>query len=84
MRYKNFEIRPVPESKEENKFELIRWYNNESCYVLAFIEYDPKSDWSINSVGTRLIEGWEDGLDKYILSWIRLMEVCIEDKTNEI
>lgn len=83
MKYKNFEIRPVPKSKEENKFELVRWYNNGSCYVLAFIEYDSKSDWSINSVGMRLIEDWEDGLDKYILSWIKLMAVCMEDNKDD-
>ena len=85
MKYKNFEIRPVPESKEENKFELVNWYKEANCYVLAFIEYNPKTDyWNINSVGMRLIEDWEEGLDKYILSWIKLMVVCMGDKTNEI
>lgn len=85
MKYKNFEIRPVPESKEENKFELVNWYKEASCYVLAFIEYNPKTDyWNINSVGMRLIEDWEEGLDRYILSWIKLMVVCMGDKTDEI
>ena len=85
MKYKNFEIRPVPGSKDENKFELINWYKETSCYVIAFIEYDSKSDyWQINSVGMRLIEDWEDGLDEYILSWMKLMEVCMRDKANEI
>ncbi len=83
MKYKNFEIRPVPESKEKNKFELVRWYNNGSCYVLAFIEYDPKSNWSINSVGMRLIEDWEDGLNEYILSWAKLMEVCMRNDKDD-
>lgn len=77
MRYKNFEIRPVPESQDENRFELVRWYNDENCYVLAFIEYDPKSDWSINSVGMRLMEGWIDGLDRYILAWTVLKDACM-------
>lgn len=80
MRYKNFEIRPVPESQDENRFELVNWYKEANCYVLAFIEYNPKTDcWKINSVGTRLIEDWENGLDKYILSWIKLMTVCMEE-----
>lgn len=83
MKYKNFEIRPVPESQDENKFELVRWYNNGSCYVLAFIEYDPKSDWSINSVGMRLIEAWIDGLDKYILAWTVLKDLCMEDNKDD-
>lgn len=85
MKYKNFEIRPVPESKDENKFELVNWYKETSCYVIAFIEYDSKSGyWQINSVGMRLIEDWGDRLDEYILSWVKLMEVCKGDKTNEI
>ncbi len=83
MRYKNFEIRLIPESQDENRFELVRWYNNENCYVLAFIEYDSKFDWNINSVGTRLIEDWEDGLDEYILSWIKLMEVCMRNDKDD-
>lgn len=83
MRYKNFEIRPVPESRDKNKFELVRWYNNGSCYVLAFIEYDSKSDWSINSVGMRLMEGWIDGLDKYILAWTVLKDLCMESNEDD-
>jgi hypothetical protein len=84
MRYKNFEIRPVPESQDENKFELVDWYKETSCYVIAFIEYDSELGyWQINSVGMRLMEDWEDGLDKYILSWIKLMEVCMEDNKND-
>lgn len=84
MKYKNFEIRPVPESQDKNKFELVNWYKETNCYVLAFIEYNPKTDcWKINSVGMRLIEDWEDGLDKYILSWIKLMAVCMEDNKDD-
>lgn len=84
MRYKNFEIRPVPESKEENKFELVRWYKETSCYVIAFIEYNSKSDyWQINSVEMRLIEDWEDGLDKYISSWVKLIEVCMRNDKDD-
>ncbi len=84
MKYKNFEIRPVPESQDENRFELINWYKETSCYVLAFIEYNPKTDdWKINSVGLRLIEDWGDGLDKYILSWIKLMEVCMRNDEDD-
>ena len=85
MKYKNFEIRPVPESQDKNRFELVHWYKEANCYVLAFIEYNPKTDcWNINCVVMRLIEDWEDGLDKYILSWIKLMAVCMGYKTNEI
>lgn len=84
MKYKNFEIRPVPESQDKNRFELVNWYKEASCYVLAFIEYNPKTDcWKINSVGMRLIKDWEDGLDKYILSWIELMGVCMEDNKDD-
>lgn len=84
MKYKNFEIRPVPESQDKNRFELVNWYKETNCYVLAFIEYNPKTDcWKINSVGMRLIEDWEDGLDKYILSWIKLMAVCMEDNKDD-
>lgn len=84
MKYKNFEIRPVPESKDENEFELVNWYEGTSCYVIAFIEYDSKSGyWQINSVGMRLIEDWENGLDEYILSWIKLIEVCMRDDNDD-
>ena len=84
MKYKNFEIRPVPESQNENRFELVNWYKETNCYVLAFIEYNPKTAyWNINSVGMRLIEDWEDGLDKYILSWIELMEVCMRNDEDD-
>lgn len=84
MKYKNFEIRPVPESQDGNSFELVSWYKETNCYILAFIEYNPKTAyWNINSVGMRLIEDWEDGLDKYILSWIKLMAVCMEDNKND-
>lgn len=84
MKYKNFEIRPVPESQDENSFGLVNWYKETNCYVLAFIGYNPKTAyWNINSVGTRLIEDWEDGLDRYILSWIKLMAVCIEDNEDD-
>lgn len=84
MKYKNFEIRSVPESQDENRFELVNWYKEANCYALAFIEYNPKTDyWNINSVGMRLIEDWEDGLDKYILSWIELMEVCMRNDEDD-
>lgn len=84
MKYKNFEIRPVPEFQDENIFELVNWYKETNRYVLAFIEYNPKTDyWKINSVGMRLIEDWEDGLDKYILSWIELMKVCMRNDEDD-
>lgn len=84
MKYKNFEIRPVPESQDENRFELVNWYKEANCYVSAFIEYNPKTDcWSINSVGMRLIEDWEDGLNEYILSWVKLMEVCMRNDKDD-
>lgn len=84
MKYKNFEIRPVPESQDENIFELVNWHKETNCYVLAFIEYNHKTDyWKINSVGMRLIEDWEDGLDKYILSWIELMKVCMRNNEDD-
>ena len=48
-----------------------------SCYSVATLRYNEKEPcWEIESVGMRLMEDWEDGLDKYILKWCEFMDAC--------
>ena len=51
-----------------------------SCFVVACLEYDNKDGfWDFKSVGLRLVENWADGLDKFILKWCEMAEVCMEE-----
>lgn len=83
MKFKNFEIRPCKDVNGVDspyKYEIVKWYNPDSCYTVAWFEYDNRdSHWDLRSVGLRLIESWADGLDKFIIRWCDLMTVCIEE-----
>lgn len=51
-----------------------------SCFVVAWLEWNDKEPcFELTSVGLRLVENWTDGLDKFILKWCEMAEVCMEE-----
>ena len=94
MQFKDFEIRPVKSLDgviDPKRFELVKWYDHEpyvhgeststrSCYVVAWLEWNDKEPWfELVSVGLRLVKNWADGLDKFIIKWCEMAEVCMEE-----
>lgn len=94
MKFKDFEISPVKSLDgviDTKRFELVKWYDHEpyvhgeststrSCFVVAWLEWDNKEPcFELTSVGLRLVENWVDGLDKFIIKWCKLAEVCMEE-----
>ena len=94
MQFKDFEIRPVKSLDgviDPKRFELVKWYDHEpyvhgeststrSCFVVAWLEWDAKEPcFELTSVGLRLVENWADGLDKFIVKWCEMAEVCMEE-----
>ena len=93
MQFKDFEIRPVKSLDgviDPKRFELVKWYDHEpyihgeststrSCFVVAWLEWNAKEPcFELTSVGLRLVENWADGLDKFIIKWCEMAEVCME------
>lgn len=94
MQFKDFEIRPVKSLDgviDPKRFELVKWYDHEpyvhgeststrSCFVVAWLEWNDKEPcFELVSVGLRLVENWVDGLDKFIIKWCEMAEVCMEE-----
>lgn len=94
MKFKDFEIRPVKSIDgvtDSKRFELVKWYDHEpyvhgeststrSCFVVAWMEWNAKEPcFELTSVGLRLVENWVDGLDKFIIKWCEMAEVCMEE-----
>ena len=94
MQFKDFEIRPVKSLDgviDPKRFELVKWYDHEpyvhgeststrSCFVVAWLEWNDKEPcFELVSVGLRLVKNWVDGLDKFIIKWCEMAEVCMED-----
>ena len=51
-----------------------------SCFVVAWLERkDKELGFDLTSVGLRLVENWVDGLDKFIIKWCEMAEVCMEE-----
>ena len=86
MKFKDFEIRPVKSLDgviDTNRFELVKWYGTGHCFVVAWLEWNDKEPcFELTSVGLRLVENWADGLDKFILKWCEMAEVCMEDNNE--
>ena len=94
MKFKDFEIRPVKSLDgviDTKRFELVKWYDYEpyvhdeststrSCFVVAWLKWNDKEPcFELTSVSLRLVENWVDGLDKFILKWCEMAEVCMEE-----
>lgn len=94
MQFKDFEIRPVKSLDgviDPKRFELVKWYEHEpyihgeststrSCFVVAWLEWNDKEPcFELTSVGLRLVKNWVDGLDKFIVKWCEMAEVCMEE-----
>lgn len=94
MQFKDFEIRPVKSIDgviDPKRFELVKWYDHEpyvhgeststrSCFVVAWLEWNDKEPcFELVSVGLRLVKNWVDGLDKFIIKWCEMAEVCMEE-----
>ena len=94
MQFKDFEIRPVKSLDgviDPKRFELVKLYDHEpyvhgeststrSCFVVAWLEWNDKETcFELTSVGLRLVENWADGLDKFIIKWCEMAEVCMEE-----
>lgn len=51
-----------------------------SCFVVAWLRWNDKEPcFELASVGLRLVENWADGLDKFIIKWCEMAEVCMEE-----
>lgn len=83
MHFKDFEIRPVKSLDgviDPRRFELVKWYEPGHCFVVAFLEWNPKEPcWELQSVGLRLVKNWVDGLDQFIIKWCEMAAVCMEE-----
>lgn len=94
MQFKDFEIRPVKSLDgviDPKRFELVKWYDHEpyihgeststrSCFVVAWLKWNDKEPcFELVSVGLRLVKNWVDGLDKFIIKWCEMAEVCMEE-----
>lgn len=84
MQFKDFEIRLVKSLDsviDPKRFELVKWYQPGHCFVVAFLEWNPKElCFDLKSVGLRLVKDWVDGLDQFILKWCEMAAVCMEDE----
>lgn len=83
MQFKDFEIRPVKSLDgviDPKRFELVKWREPGHCFVVAWLEWNDKEPcFELTSVGLRLVENWVDGLDKFIVKWCEMAEVCMEE-----
>lgn len=83
MMFKDFEIRPVKSLDgvgERGRYELVKWYEPGHCFVVAWLKWDDKEPgFLLESVGLRLVENWVDGLDRFIIKWCEMAEVCMEE-----
>lgn len=83
MRYKEFEIRPVALGTNiiPNKWEVIKWRYEDSCFTIAFLDYDPKQPgFEFRSVGTRYLEYADLKLNKIILKWCEMQELILGEE----
>lgn len=83
MKFKDFEIRLVKSLDgviDPKRFELVKWYQPGSCFVVAWLEWNAKEQcFELASVGLRLIENWCDGLNRFIIKWCEMAAVCMEE-----
>ena len=89
IQFRDFAIRkcgPDVYGRENDlKFELIK-YNEDrkTCFVIAWLEWNPKEPgFELISVGLRLMEYYEPGLDEFILKTCELLEFVQRDKEGE-
>ena len=78
MRFKEFEIRPIIHSanQETRDYELVKWFADDHCYAIARIYWDLKeSCWGFESYGTRFFDDYVSGLAMYVKKYIEFLEV---------
>lgn len=52
-----------------------------NCFSVARIYWNDREPcWEFESVGTRFLEYYENGLCEYILKWLELAEICDGEK----
>ena len=72
-----YEHEPTPVRNMRTGEKMI---STRSCFVVAWLEWNDKElDFDLKSVGLRLVENWVDGLDKFIIKWCEMAEVCMEE-----
>ena len=75
VKWYNHEPTPVTNMRTGEKSISTR-----SCFVVAWLERkDKELGFDLTSVGLRLVENWVDGLDKFIIKWCEMAEVCMEE-----
>ena len=75
VKWYNHEPTPVTNMRTGEKSISTR-----SCFVVAWLERkDKELGFDLTSVGLRLVENWDDGLDKFIIKWCEMAEVCMEE-----
>lgn len=92
IKFKNFEIRrptyatgAIPKGRE-NDWDIVKWDDrHESCFSVAFLHCDKDGEYDCQTVGMRLFEHWEPGLDTFIQCFVdfqqalRRIERCYND-----
>lgn len=54
------------------------------CFSVASLIYDEhEEDWYLQSVGSRFLEYYEEGLNEYILRWMALASVCQQETDDK-
>ena len=75
VKWYNHEPTPVTNMRTGEKSISTR-----SCFVVAWLERkDKELGFDLTSVGLRLVENCVDGLDKFIIKWCEMAEVCMEE-----
>ena len=78
VKWYNHEPTPVTNMRTGDKSISTR-----SCFVVAWLERkDKELGFDLTSVGLRLVENWVDGLDKFIIKWCEMAEVCMEENNE--
>ena len=81
MRFRNVEFRW---SKYNNKYELLRWYEDipgkEICYVIAFFDKD-KEGYDLRTVGSRFFEDKDAFIvGKHAIEFLNAMSQQLRDE----
>ena len=73
-KYKDYELRKTSSlSKAADYWELVKWQDNNSCFVLAYFAQD-KEGWELKFVGDRPFEYIEE--DDLFTVWNALKMTC--------
>jgi len=82
MRFRKVEFRW---SKYNNKYELVRWYeeslDKEYCYVIAFFDKDKEGYYDLRTIGSRFFEDKDAFIvGKHAIEFLNAMSQQLRDE----